>query len=87
MASKSGFISIQELANFRLKREASNGQDYWDAGLDMMGGCQGCGASLAAYNGYPSKSGYWQCHDCIEASGNGWKEVEEAMHDIFAETR
>ena len=78
-------VSIKDLASFRLGREATNGQDFWDAGLDILGGCQGCGASLAAYNGYPTKTGYWQCKDCVAASGQGWEEVQEACNDIFGD--
>lgn len=74
-------ITIKELAEHRLKRPAVNGQDYLDAGLDIMGGCLRCEASLAAYNGYPSKSGYWCCKDCIGDAG--WTNVEEANKDIF----
>ena len=34
-----------------------------------MGGCEGCHATLAAYNAYPSTSGYWRCADCIGQTG------------------
>jgi hypothetical protein len=33
------------------------------------GGCQGCQASIAVYNAYPSTSGYWRCADCIGTDG------------------
>ena len=42
---------------------------FWNVGLDMMGGCEVCEASIAAYNAYPSKSGYWRCRNCIEDVG------------------
>jgi hypothetical protein len=74
-------ITIKDLASHRLGFEASNGQHFYDAGLDILGGCAGCEASLAAYNGYPSKSGYWKCKDCI--GPNGWDTVESANKDIF----
>lgn len=37
--------------------------------LTFMAGCQKCGASLAPYNSYPSKTGYIQCVDCIGTLG------------------
>jgi hypothetical protein len=75
------FITICQLANYRLGREATTGQDFLDARLPMMGGCEGCGASIACYNSYPSKSGNLRCEDCI---GNfGYKTVDEADEAIF----
>ena len=38
-------------------------------GVDILGGCQGCHATIAAYNAYPSTSGYWRCADCIGNDG------------------
>lgn len=81
----SGYITILDLASWRLKRPALNGQDFMDAGLEIMGGCQCCGATLAAYNGHPTKTGYWQCTNCVNATEMGWKEVQEANMDIFGE--
>ena len=43
--------------------------EFYKVGLDIMGGCLDCGATVAAYNGYPSKSGYWKCGDCIHDDG------------------
>lgn len=78
-------ITILELAEHRgLKRDEqgrSNMGDFWDVGLDLMGGCEICHASIAAYNAYPSKSGYWRCADCI--CDDGWESVEKANEDIF----
>lgn len=42
----------------------------------IMGGCERCGASIAAYNAHPSRSGFWRCGDCI--GPEGWATVEEA---------
>ncbi len=70
-------ISIIQWADFRLGREARTEADFQEAGLAMMGGCQSCGASIAAYNAYPSRSGYWRCADCIH-EGNGFETCEEA---------
>ena len=43
--------------------------DFYRSGVDILGGCQGCHATLAAYNAYPSTSGFWRCADCIGQSG------------------
>ncbi len=47
------------------------GKDFYTAedclasGVDILGGCQGCHATIACYNAYPSTSGYWRCAICI----------------------
>jgi hypothetical protein len=46
-----------------------------------MGGCCKCEACIAAYNAYPSKSGYLKCGDCI--GNDGFDMVEEANKAIF----
>jgi hypothetical protein len=43
--------------------------DFAKVGLDFMGGCNHCHATLAAYNAYPSNEGYWLCRECIDDSG------------------
>jgi hypothetical protein len=55
--------------------------DFNKAGLPMMGGCEVCEASIAAYNAYPSKGGYLRCADCI--GEDGWHSSTKAFHDIF----
>ena len=42
-----------------------NASEFNRLGLPMFGGCQRCQASIAAYNAFPSKTGYLQCRDCI----------------------
>ena len=44
-------------------------EDCLTAGVDILGGCQGCQATIACYNAYPSRSGYWRCADCIGDDG------------------
>ena len=44
-------------------------EDCLASGVDILGGCQGCQATIAAYNAYPSTSGYWCCADCIGQGG------------------
>jgi hypothetical protein len=44
-------------------------EDFHRSGVAMTGGCQRCAATIACYNAYPSRSGYWRCADCIDGSG------------------
>ncbi len=44
-------------------------EDCLASGVDILGGCQGCQATIACYNAYPSTSGYWRCADCIGQDG------------------
>jgi len=76
-------VTILQLAEFRLGHQAETGQDFADAGLAILGGCERCHASIAAYNAFPSKSGFWRCEDCIGPLG--WDTVEEADAAIFGQ--
>jgi hypothetical protein len=73
-------ITICDLADFRLGHKAENGQDFYDANLNIMGGCQVCHASIAAYNAFPSKTGYWRCKDCI--GDLGFHTAQEAHTEL-----
>jgi hypothetical protein len=44
-------------------------EDCLISGVDIIGGCQNCQATIAVYNAYPSTSGYWRCADCIGGDG------------------
>jgi hypothetical protein len=44
-------------------------EDCLASGVDIIGGCQNCCATIAVYHAYPSKSGYWRCADCIGENG------------------
>jgi hypothetical protein len=44
-------------------------EDCLASGVDIIGGCQICAATIAVYNAYPSTSGYWRCADCIGDTG------------------
>jgi hypothetical protein len=44
-------------------------EDCLSSGVDILGGCQGCQATIACYNAYPSTSGCWRCADCIGRTG------------------
>ena len=45
------------------------GEDFDYFGLPMIGGCQGCGAVIAAYNAHPSQTGFLLCRDCVGTRG------------------
>jgi hypothetical protein len=74
-------------------------EDCLASGVDILGGCQGCAATIAVYNAYPSISGYWRCADCIGDAGFAtiaeFKTYEAAITvcpscgnaDIISETR
>ena len=75
-------ITILELANHILGRQAETGADFERVGLPMIGGCEVCHATVAAYNACPSRSGYLRCADgCIDDLG--YNTVEEANQAIF----
>lgn len=78
-------VTIRDLAVYRgaVEVEGSiNGAEFDRVGLEIIGGCGVCGATLAAYNGCPSKSGVWKClNGCID--GDGWDDVAEADKAIF----
>lgn len=57
--------------------------DAIDTGYPFFGGCCKCGASLAAYNMYPSKNGYVMCKGCIEGSEMGFNSFEEFVNYEF----
>lgn len=46
-----------------------NGEELARLNLPMFGGCEGCAASIACYNAYPSNSGYIRCAGCIGERG------------------
>lgn len=58
-------------------------------GLPMVGGCQVCGATIAAYNASPSQSGYLKCaNSCIGDSGFPtvkayltWEAYQQALNE------
>jgi len=75
-------VTILELATYRLGRSASTGQDFDDADLPIMGGCEICGATVSAYNACPSKTGNIRCKEgCI--ADLGYVTVQEANRAVF----
>jgi hypothetical protein len=43
--------------------------DFEELGFPFYVGCECCGAGLAPYNAYPSRSGFIRCGFCIGAEG------------------
>jgi hypothetical protein len=79
-----GPVSLLELATARLGRVCANGADFEAAQLPIMGGCEVCGATVAAYNAGPSTSGYIRClNGCI--GDDGFATTDEAEVAIFGE--
>lgn len=74
-------VTILDVARSRgIKSEKDGkipGSEFDRVGLPMIGGCQHCGATIAAYNAYPSKTGFLQCSDCIADIGFGSVEAFE----------
>lgn len=58
-------ITIDQVATARAGKECETGDDFMNVGLQIFGGCMVCGASIACYNAYPTKLGFWQCGDCV----------------------
>src|ERR1700748_1688879 len=81
-------ITVFQLAKFRGVKEDDSGcvsMGAFDAvGLPMLGGCQDCGASCAAYNSCPTKNGLLTCLDGIREE-DGFETVEKANRFIFPE--
>ena len=55
------------------------GDQYTARGYALLAGCEGCGATLAPYNAYPSTSGFIRCRDCLGAD-NGYPSVADFHH-------
>ena len=45
------------------------GEVFEKHGLPIYGGCELCGAGIAAYNAYPSRTGFIRCKNCIGDEG------------------
>ena len=74
-----GIITMDDVAKAWGVQEDSDNcismAEYERVGLNMLGGCECCGASIAIYNAYPAKSGFWRCSDCI--GEDGFKTVKD----------
>ena len=72
-------ITILECAVAHGAKPGSDGsftvQAINTAGFHFIGGCSTCRATIAAYNAYPTKGGFWRCADCV--GDNGFDTVEQ----------
>jgi hypothetical protein len=59
-------------------KDSYTAEDFHGTGVDIMGGCEICGATTAGYNAHPSISGYWRCADCI--ADGGFATVEDFIN-------
>ncbi len=86
-------ITIMDVALFRGVKESEEGGitlgEFNRVGLHMFGGCQICEESLAAYNMYPSTSGYVRCRACINDHGfpstkafEAWCAYQDALEEV-----
>lgn len=61
-------MTALEIATILCSREGlpepKTGEDFAAVGIPILGGCQRCGATIAAYNAHPQKNGFWACGDC-----------------------
>jgi hypothetical protein len=63
-------ITILDLVKARVgDKDTYPAEDFYRNGVDMLGGCETCGAAIGPWNAYPSTTGYWQCADCIGDQG------------------
>jgi len=76
-------LAVHRGAKWEQDGASMSGAEINRVGLPFIGGCELCGACIAAYNACPSKSGYLRCTDCIGRSG--WESVEQADADIFGD--
>jgi len=81
-------VTILDLAKYRGVKANDDGSitggEFERVGLAIMGGCEVCGASIAAYNAYPCKTGYWRCSGCLSYE-LAWFDVKQADREIFGE--
>lgn len=63
--------------DLEIESEFSAG-DFEQAGRPMLGGCQSCGATIAAYNMFPTRTGFTSCADCL-LDGQGFETVEDLL--------
>ena len=66
------FITVYDIVKAHGGKEVDghmNGDEFIRLGFEFLGGCKHCGASIAAYNAYPTKLGYWACVDCVGDAG------------------
>ena len=89
-------ITVLDVAVARGVNEENLTMGEFDrVGLPMLGGCEVCGACIAAYNAAPSTSGLLRCAEgCIGDEGfpsvkafEAWSEWQDALAEASAEDR
>jgi hypothetical protein len=60
---------LDYLASVIGDQDTYTARDFTAAGVEMIGGCQKCHATLGPHSAYPSRHGYWRCADCIGSDG------------------
>lgn len=80
-------LSLCDAAEAILGYRASTGEDFEKAGLPMIGGCEVCGACVAAYNAGPSRTGSIRClAGCIDGV-EFWTVEEWAVYELVSSER
>jgi len=73
-------VTILDYVCFITGKDEPAGEDHWNANVGILGGCQICFATIASYNAYPARSGFWRCGGCI--GDDGYATVEEFAASI-----
>lgn len=76
-------VTIAQIADAILGRTATTSEDFYTARVPMLGGCEGCHATIGAGNAYPSRSGFLRCADCIDTEG--FQTVQAAREFMFGD--
>ena len=81
-------ITLIDVAVGRGAQQAENGSfsgaEFDKVGLPLTGGCQACGAVIAAYNAAPTKTGWLSCATDACAGDQGFATIAE--FEAFTET-
>jgi hypothetical protein len=63
-------ITILDYVESKVGRKVTyTAADFASNGVEMIGGCELCAATIGACNAYPSTSGNWRCAGCIGYAG------------------
>ena len=65
------------------ERGAISGSEFYRVGLDFLGGCARCHATVGAYNACPTRRGVWLCTDCV--GEDGWDDPADCNLAVFGE--
>jgi hypothetical protein len=77
-------ITILDYVKTRVgEQETYSVADHHRHGVDILGGCEYCHATIGSHNAYPSKTGFWRCGDCIGIKG--YLTIEAFVQDVFGD--